>query len=166
MEIRADSICRFVTYAGETACRPYSPNASSVPPLAMPRRLGWCCLRCLTLRGISMGSGLRSSVVRGGSLGRSLVHRGRSLGAGTTTTATALATGGTLAPTGTLARATRTRRTVAGLGGGVVGTDLSDVLDVALVDPDLDADTAEGGLGLEEAVVHVGAQGVQGHTAL
>src|SRR5690349_23265081 len=36
------------------SCRPNSPNASSVPPLAMPSRLGWCCLRCLTLRGISI----------------------------------------------------------------------------------------------------------------
>ena len=25
-----------------------------VPPLAMPERFGWCCLRYLTLRGISM----------------------------------------------------------------------------------------------------------------
>src|SRR3954468_8932348 len=33
---------------------PYSPNATLVPPEAMPLRLGWCCLRCLTLRGTSM----------------------------------------------------------------------------------------------------------------
>src|SRR5690606_25279907 len=33
--------------------------------------------------------------------------------------------------------------------------------DLALVDPDLHADAAEGGLGLVEAVVDVGAQGVQ-----
>src|ERR1700722_8145827 len=33
--------------------------------------------------------------------------------------------------------------------------------DVALVDPDLDPDAAVGGLGLTEAVVDVGAQGVQ-----
>src|SRR5690606_24766985 len=43
---------------------------------------------------------------------------------------------------------------------------LGDVLDVALVDPDLHADTAEGRLGLEEAVVHVRAERVQGHAAL
>src|SRR5690606_26447391 len=38
--------------------------------------------------------------------------------------------------------------------------------DVALVDPDLHADAAEGGLGLVEAVVDVGAESVQGHSAL
>src|SRR5207245_613313 len=38
--------------------------------------------------------------------------------------------------------------------------------DVALVDPDLHADTAEGGLGLAEAVVDVGPEGVQGDAAL
>src|SRR3954447_12152211 len=36
------------------AWMPKSPKASSVPPLAAPVRLGWCCLRCLTLRGINM----------------------------------------------------------------------------------------------------------------
>src|SRR5258707_723415 len=34
---------------------PNSPNVTLVPPLAIPRRRGWCCLRCLTLRGISIG---------------------------------------------------------------------------------------------------------------
>src|SRR5690606_34288079 len=37
---------------------------------------------------------------------------------------------------------------------------------VALVDPHLDADAAERGAGLEEAVVDVGAEGVQRHAAL
>src|SRR5205807_8621193 len=37
--------------------------------------------------------------------------------------------------------------------------------DVALVNPDLDADPAEGRLGLVQAVVDVGAQRVQRHTA-
>src|SRR5207302_7861819 len=46
------------------------------------------------------------------------------------------------------------------LEGGPVGED------VALVDPDLDADAAEGGLGLPEAVVDIGSQGVQRHSAL
>src|SRR5438876_12266405 len=36
------------------AWMPYSPNVTRVPPLAAPERSGWCCLRCLTLRGISM----------------------------------------------------------------------------------------------------------------
>src|SRR3954468_17426373 len=52
--IRADSIWRFVTYDDSVAWMPKSPNASVVPPLAAPVRLGWCCLRCLTLRGINM----------------------------------------------------------------------------------------------------------------
>src|SRR5207244_7645255 len=38
--------------------------------------------------------------------------------------------------------------------------------DLALVDPDLDADPAERRLGLGEAVVDVGADGVQGYAAL
>src|SRR5438132_2032489 len=45
------------------------------------------------------------------------------------------------------------------VGGDLVGED------VALVDPDLDPDPAEGGAGLPEAVVDVGAQGVQRHPA-
>src|SRR4028118_2301081 len=51
--IRADSICRLVTYAGSRAWIAYSPKLISVPPLARPVRAGWCCLRCLTRRGIS-----------------------------------------------------------------------------------------------------------------
>src|SRR5919112_3963881 len=57
MAIRADSICRLVTYAGSRAWMAYSPKLIAVPPLAAPDRLGWCCLRCLTRRGISMASG-------------------------------------------------------------------------------------------------------------
>src|SRR3546814_14804607 len=36
------------------AWRPNSPKLRLVPPLAAPVRLGWCCLRCLTRRGINM----------------------------------------------------------------------------------------------------------------
>src|SRR4051794_12982463 len=54
--IRADSICRFVTYAGSSAWMPNSPNVTFVPPLAAPERSGWCCLRCLTRRGISISA--------------------------------------------------------------------------------------------------------------
>src|ERR1700712_1078340 len=35
---------------------PNSPNVTAVPPLAAPERPGWCCLRCLTLRGMSMSA--------------------------------------------------------------------------------------------------------------
>src|SRR4051812_6064738 len=84
MAIRADSICRFVTYAGSRAWMPYSPKTTFVPPLAAPERPGWCCLRCLTRRGMSIGSALlgsggggvgrlRGGVVRGGN---ALVDRG------------------------------------------------------------------------------------------
>src|SRR3954466_11283610 len=69
MAIRADSICRLVTYAGSRAWIAYSPKLIAVPPLAAPDRLGWCCLRCLTRRGISMVSGLR--VLGRGGLGGS-----------------------------------------------------------------------------------------------
>src|SRR5699024_3954717 len=54
MAIRAASIWRFVTYARVVACRPHSPKATSVPPLAIPLRLGRCCLRYFTRRGISI----------------------------------------------------------------------------------------------------------------
>src|SRR5919107_3259218 len=75
MAIRADSICRLVTYAGSSAWMAYSPKLIWVPPLARPERLGWCCLRCLTRRGISTVSdpllGRRGGVLRGRVLGRS-----------------------------------------------------------------------------------------------
>src|SRR4051812_5643285 len=41
---------------------PYSPNVTRVPPLAEPCRSGWCCLRCLTRRGMSIAQ-LSSSAV-------------------------------------------------------------------------------------------------------
>src|SRR3954452_9562469 len=66
--IRADSIWRLVTYAGSSAWMPYSPKVTRVPPLAAPDRVGWCCLRCLTRRGINIGSALlcgRGSGARG-----------------------------------------------------------------------------------------------------
>src|SRR5699024_917678 len=180
---------------------PYSPNASSVPPLAMPVRCGRYCLRCLVLRGISMSlrppfraavrarrparreprpeqrtarrwrrdgrrcaschyrAGARRAG-RGGLLGGS---RGRSrglLGVGA-------ATGG-VALVATTARALGTRAAAAGAGtlrGGLLGRELLGG-DVALVDPHLHADAAEGGAGLVEAVVDVRAEGVQRHAPL
>src|SRR5918999_594863 len=81
MAIRADSICRLVTYAGSSAWMAYSPKLISVPPLARPERLGWCCLRCLTRRGISTLSdpllSRRGGVLRGRVLGRSGGRGGR-----------------------------------------------------------------------------------------
>src|ERR687897_2228671 len=135
---------------------PKSPKASEVPPLATPRRLGWCCLRCLTRRGINMRSGLLSGA-RCGLGGRGLGGLGARSAVAARATARAVgATGG-----GT---ATATGSTGAGgLLGLALGTGAGDL---ALVDPDLHADAAEGRLGLVEAVVDVGAEGVQGHAAL
>src|SRR6478672_2990625 len=134
---------------------PKSPNASDVPPLAAPVRLGWCCLRCLTRRGINMRSGLLSGARSG--LGRSLGRLGARGAVAARATARAVgATGG-----GT---ATATGGTGAGgLLGLALGTGAGDL---ALVDPDLDADATEGRLGLVEAVVDVGTQRVQRDAAL
>src|SRR3712207_9029499 len=64
----------------------YSPKLISVPPLARPERLGWCCLRCLTRRGISTVSdpllGRRGGVLRGRVLGRRGGLGARALGDG------------------------------------------------------------------------------------
>src|SRR5690606_24168649 len=69
----------------------------------------------------------------------------------------------------------RTRRTVATVAAIVTIVaravvllflaNLGEIEDLALVDPDLDADDAVGGAGFSETVVDVGAQGVQRHTA-
>src|SRR3954471_6978466 len=64
--IRAASICRLVTYECSTAWMPYSLKVTLVPPLAAPERSGRCCLRCLTLRGMSMSSALLARARRGG----------------------------------------------------------------------------------------------------
>src|SRR4051812_46866161 len=145
---------------------PKSPKASFVPPFAAPVRFGWCCLRCLTLRGINMssalpvgsgrcgfGSGGRGSGLGGRSLGT--VRTRRTLGATTRTTRRAVGAGAATATAGG-----------SGTGSGLGLTLGAGARDLALVDPDLHADAAEGGLGLVEAVVDVGTQGVQGHAAL
>src|SRR6478735_4658464 len=98
---------------------PNSPKLTFVPPVAWPERPGWCCLRCLTLRGMSIT---------------------------TTVAATVVTTAGLLRRVGLLACEL------------LVG-------EIALVDPDLHTDAAEGRLGLVEAVVDVRAERVQGHTA-
>src|SRR5690606_36916499 len=66
---------------------------------------------------------------------------------------------------GTTAGAVAAAATAAATGGAGTGRSLCLALgtgagDLALVDPHLDADAAEGGAGLVEAVVDVGAQGV------
>src|SRR3954469_8951226 len=167
---------------------PKSPKASFVPPLAAPVRFGWCCLRCLTRRGISMsvsppvrarrerrarpappsGGGEPRGRRRGGGLGGRVRLGGGSVGAavGARRAVAARATARALAATLVATRGTTTATGDAGAGGSLglaLGTGAGDL---ALVDPDLHADPAEGRLGLVEAVVDVGAQGVQRDAAL
>src|SRR4051812_20016651 len=156
---------------------PYSPNVTRVPPLAGPERFGWCCLRCLTRRGISIGSALLGRAGLGGlgclrgsgrlggdggldrlggSSSRRLDRRGRSRG---TAIARRVAGARRVGPWPFSALVTSAQR---GLGGLLLaGHEL-----VALVDPDLDADPPERGPRLVEAVVDVGAQRVQWHAPL
>src|SRR3984885_1294383 len=134
MAIRAASICRLVTYACSSAWIPSSPNETRVPPVALPVRCGRCCLRCLTLRGMSMSSAFLAG--------------GRALGG---TTPRTLRVPWPLRPL--LGRGPQ--RGLLRLAAGPAGRRL------ALVDPDLHADPAEGGAGLVEAVVDVRSQGVE-----
>src|SRR5664280_1472591 len=62
MAIRAASIWRAVIQAGSRAWIPKSPKVTSLPPLAWPVIRPRCCLRCLTLRGISMSVHLLAEV--------------------------------------------------------------------------------------------------------
>src|SRR6516225_1894816 len=112
---------------------PYSPNDTWVPPVALPVRCGRCCLRCLTLRGMSMSSAF---LTRGGVLGPAAapLRLARALGP---------LLGG------------RPQRGLLRLAAGPAGRRL------ALVDPDLHADPAEGRAGLVKAVVNVRPQRVQ-----
>src|SRR5690349_8361306 len=141
MAIRAASICRLVTYACSSAWIPYSPKFTWVPPVALPVRCGRCCFLCLTLRGMSMSSAL---LARAGASGL----------------------GGPAPP---LRLTRRTLRPLLGCGpqcGRLCLTPGPAGRRLALVDPDLHADPAEGGAGLVEAVVDVRAQRVQRHPAL
>src|SRR3984957_19612857 len=123
---------------------PYSPKATRVPPLATPCRSGRCCLRYLTLRGISMISPPHPCSARSPPRPARARRPGRrTRPGGRVTTLPASAEGG------------RGRLT---LGPGLRG--------LAPVDPDLHADPPERGPGLVEAVVDVGPQRVQRHPAL
>src|SRR6476661_801448 len=172
MAIRADSICRLVTYACSSAWMPYSPKLTDVPPLAMPRCLGWCCLRCLTLRGINMtqlsvfsvGASALAPAAASVPVAASATAGASSGGAGASSAPDAARPASVLVavvPDAPLRRGRvpdgRSRRGRSAPAGTV---------DVALVDPHLHADTAEGGLGLVQAVVDVGAQRVQRHPTL
>src|ERR1700689_3933807 len=139
MAIRAASICRLVTYECSRAWMPNSPKFTWVPPVALPVRCGRCCLRCLTLRGMSMSSALlaRGLALRGPAAALRLTRR-------------------TLRPL--LGRSPQRGRLC--LAPGPAGRRLT------LVNPHLHADPAEGGAGLVEAVVDVRPERVQWHPAL
>src|SRR4051794_38785531 len=114
------------------------------------------------LLGLGRGGGLR-----GVATGRRLGH-GRSVAAAVRTrrTVAARATARTVAATLATTLGTATAAGNTGAGGSLglaLGTGAGDL---ALVDPDLHADPAEGRAGLVEAVVDVGAQRVQRDAAL
>src|SRR3954453_4175758 len=125
---------------------PYSPNVTRVPPLAAPERPGWCCLRCLTRRGINM-SGLRSAAGLADGLGSRLGHDGcglhldrrSGLGGGCgigrrSVTGRTAAAGRALGPVTTVGPGATAR---GARGRGLLASELLG-RDVALVDPDLD----------------------------
>ena len=176
MAIRAASIWRAVSQPGSSAWMPYSPKRQR-------RRRPWSCRRCG--RGGACGArpcgastwvspphgsaGLRAPAwVRraiSSSSSSSFSNSGSaSLTSGAASTSPSSAGGGRpttrpcaapwpdVSPTAMAAS-----RAILSSFCGLVGHD------VALVDPDLDADAAAGGLGLAEAVVDVGAQRVQRH---
>src|SRR5919107_1759547 len=166
MAIRADSICRFVTYAGSSAWMAYSPKLICVPPLARPERLGWCCLRCLTRRGISTcqpSVGFCAAV-----FSAAAVASAPAASATVCSGATCLGpAGGGARRAGAALRALGPLTALLARGEGLEGLALGTrAADVALVDPDLHADAAEGGPGLVDAVVDVRAERVQRHPTL
>src|SRR5580700_8705599 len=133
---------------------PYSPKDTLVPPVALPCRSGRCCLRCATLRGMSISLALPARAGRG--LDRGGGPRGGLVGAG----ALAAAAAAGRRPVPVPALAAGPERGLEGLALGPGGRR------VTLVDPDLDADPAERRARLVEAVVDVGTQRVQRHPAL
>src|SRR5215468_4207521 len=160
---------------------PYSPKLTRVAPLAAPERSGWCCLRCLTLRGTSMASAL-PSLGAGASVGGRCVDGlggDRRLGGGGATGIGARAGGTGRAGPAWASRpvpAVTTITTVTavtavpalllaqrGLGDLPLARPAQHV---ALVDPDLDADPAKRRASLVHPVVDVRPQRVQRHPAL
>src|SRR5204862_283627 len=74
---RAASIWRLVIQAGSWVASPYSPKATEWPPLAIPDIRPRMTLRCLTRRGINIGSApLPDGRGRRRQLARSLALRG------------------------------------------------------------------------------------------
>src|SRR5215207_8816159 len=190
MALRAASIFRAVTHPGSSAWIPYSPKLTSLPPLATPVMRPRWCLRCATLRGISMSLVPRPEVRRlvvvvhpaldlflfgqqALELGIGLLDEGLVLGRllGLGALGRPAPAGGrrrhdALLPGGRRARTRGLTHGHGGLAGDLVRALTRVGQDVALVDPHLHADAAGGGAGLAEAVVDVGAQRVPRHAAL
>src|SRR5580704_2755742 len=140
---------------------PYSPKDTLVPPVALPCRSGRCCLRCATLRGMSISLALPARAGRG--LDRGGGPRGGLVGAG----ALAAAAAAGRRPVPVRAAGVPVTALAAGPERGLEGLALGPGgRRVTLVDPDLDADPAERRARLVEAVVDVGTQRVQRHPAL
>ena len=87
----------------------------------------------------------------------------RTFGATPASTIRPVAAGRSLTATRTTRTGTTAGRVARGFLSRTLGTRAGDI---ALIDPDLDPDPTEGGLGLVEAVVDVGPQGVQRHLSL
>ena len=159
------------------ALRPNSPKDTLAPRVATPLLRPFCCLRYLVRAGCSIAYSFFSP--SGFSIFLRLLHRGLRCGGG----------GFLLRRTAACAFGTRTRRAAAlrppdaaraswrasarpapraaprGRRARQRGLRLALRHDLALVDPDLDADHAVAGLRLAEAVVDVGAQRMQRHAA-
>src|ERR1700678_2200312 len=173
MAIRAASICRLVTYECSIAWMPNSPKLTLVPPVAAPVRCGRCCLRCLTLRGISILVFHRRWRF-GGCRWRGA---NRSFGTACAASLAPLAGGGAAAAV----RPSATVRPVASAAGAAVVALVRGAQGslgrlclasgtagrrLALVDPHLHANPAEGRASLVQTEVDVGAQRVQRYPAL
>src|SRR5688572_18239857 len=141
MARRAASIWRAVSRPRVVALSPYSPKLTLLPRVAIPRLRPFCSLRYLRLAGCSI---LRSCLARA----RALARRAR-----------------LLRPVGGRRFGLRRRflDRARDLGGDGRGRLLALLDDLALEYPDLDADCTGAGLRCRDAVVDLGAQGVQRH---
>eukprot|EP01137_Pigoraptor_chileana_P026031 Opistho-2@96422 len=149
----------------------YSVRAPGTCVPGSDRLLGLGTVRCCSGRGFAdaLNGGFRVCTGTAGCFCGLVAAIGRSGVATDRTTGTGTGAGTTTVATRTVARATITAGTTRAAlfvrtrrfdGRQVVATQR-----VALVDPDLDADDAVGGLGFRGAVVDVGAQGVKRHAA-
>src|SRR5688572_27011863 len=139
MARRAASIWRAVRRPRVVALSPYSPKLTLLPRVAIPRLRPFCSLRYLRLAGCSI---LRSCLARACALARRarllrLVGRRR------------------------VGLRRRLLDRARDLGGDGRGRLLALLYDLALEYPDLDADCAGAGLRCRDAIVDIGAQGMQ-----